>query len=151
MALWLACACITKSKVDFQPCFILFSIVIIELVSILLILPQRFLYFLKVSSFIASVEKRSFSQLSVSAHSLRAISNFECISARLCGYCASEIFANTLDEDLRSWKTVLELPFMDLQSISHFVASSSEYSSKRFFATFFPFRTVASQSAQRAV
>ena len=52
------------------------------------------------------------------------------------------ILANTLDEDLRSWKTVLELPLTDLQSSSHFVASSSEYSSKRFFAISFSFRVL---------
>ena len=42
-------------------------------------------------------EYKSFNQLSVSIHSLRAILNFDNISGRLCGYCASEIFANTLD------------------------------------------------------
>ena len=44
------------------------------------------------------------------------------------------IFANTLDEDLRSWKTVLGLPLIVLQSNSHLVASSSEYSSNKFLA-----------------
>ena len=65
-------------------------------------------------------------------------------SARLWGYCASVMLANTLDEDLRSWKTVLELPLIDLQSISHFVASSSEYSSNKFFAIVRSFHVLAS-------
>ena len=95
--------------------------------------------------------KSNLSQLSVSAHSFRAILNLESISARLWGYCASVILANTLDEDLRSWKTVLELPLIDLQSSSHFVASSSEYSSNKFLAISFSFRVLASKSAHRAV
>ena len=109
------------------------SIVIIELVSILLILPQRFLCFLKVSSFIASVEKRSFSQLSVSAHSLRAISNFECISARLCGYCASLILAYTLEEDFLIWNTTLESNLFSLHSFTMLTANCSLYSISKFF------------------
>ncbi len=72
-----------KARLIFQPCFSLFSIVIHELVSIPLILPQRFLCFLNVPSLIASVENNNFSQPSVSAHSFLAISNLECISAML--------------------------------------------------------------------
>ena len=70
-----------------------------EDVNILRILPHKFLYFLKVFSSILPGDKINLSQLSVSMHSFRAISNFESISARLCGYCASDMFANTLDED----------------------------------------------------
>ena len=70
-----------------------------EEVNILRILPHKFRYFLKVSSSMSPDEKISFSQLSVSIHSLRAISNFESISARLWGYCASEMLAKTLDDD----------------------------------------------------
>ena len=77
-------------------CFSLFSIVIHDAVSILLILPQRLRCDLNVASSIAPDAKISFSQLSASAHSLRAISSFECISARLCGYCASVMFAKHL-------------------------------------------------------
>ena len=65
-----------------------------EDVNILLILPHKFLYFLKVTSSMLPKESISFSQLSVSIHSFRAISNFESISARLCGYWASEMLAN---------------------------------------------------------
>ena len=82
-----------------QPCFNLFSIVMHDAVRSLLILPQRFRCNLKVSSSIAPDAKISLSQDSVSAHSFLAISSFECISARLCGYCASVILANTLDDD----------------------------------------------------
>jgi hypothetical protein len=89
----------THKNKPFQPCFILFSIVIHEDVNIRRILPQRLRYFLKVSSSMLLEEKINLSQLSVSIHSLRAISNFESISARLWGYCASEMFAKTLDED----------------------------------------------------
>ena len=70
-------------------------------VNILCILPQRFLYFLNVISSIAFAEYKSFNQLSVSTHSFRAILNFESISGRLWGYCASVILANTLEEALR--------------------------------------------------
>ena len=80
---------------------IFFSIVIQEAVNIRCILPQRFLCFLKVSSSIERLEYYNFSQLSVSAHSLRAILNLDSISAKLCGYCASVIFANTLEDDFR--------------------------------------------------
>ena len=62
----------TKSKAVFQPCFNLFSIVMHDAVSILLILPQRFRWDLNVSSSITKDAKISLSQLSVSAHSLRA-------------------------------------------------------------------------------
>ena len=88
-----------KSKVVFQPCFNLFSIVMHDAVSILLILPQRLRCDLNVCSSITPDAKISFSQLSVSAHSFLAISSFECMSARLWGYCASVILAKTLDED----------------------------------------------------
>ena len=91
---------------------IFFSIVMHDDVNILCILPQRFLYFLKVSSSIASEECKSFNQLSVSTHSLRAILNLESISGKLWGYCASEIFAKTLEEDLRIWNIVFELKGM---------------------------------------
>ncbi len=66
----------------------------------------------------------------------------ESISARLWGYCASVMLAKTLDEALRSWKTVFELPLIDLPSNSHLVASSSEYSSNKFFAVSFSFRVL---------
>ena len=72
---------------------ILFSIVTQEEVSNLVILPHKLRYSLKVCSSIHPVLKSNLSQLSVSAHSLRAILNFESISARLWGYCASLIFA----------------------------------------------------------
>ena len=124
---------------------IFFSIVIHDEVSILCILPQRLRYVLKVASSITFVLKSNLSQLSVSAHSFLAILNLESISARLWGYCASVILANTLDEDLRSWKTVLELPLIDLQSSSHFVASSSECSSNKFFAILFSFHVLRIQ------
>ena len=62
---------------------ILFSIVIHEDVNILRILPQRLRCFLNVFSSIASEEYKSFSQLSVSIHSFRAILNFESISGKL--------------------------------------------------------------------
>jgi len=77
--------------------FNFFSIVTQDEVSILLILPQRLRSDLKVSSSIISASNISLSQLSVSTHSLRAILNFESISARLCGYCASAMFAKTLE------------------------------------------------------
>ena len=60
--------------------------VIQEEVNILCILPQRFLYFLNVSSSIELLEYKSFNQLSVSTHSLRAILNFDNISGKLWGY-----------------------------------------------------------------
>ena len=85
---------------------IFFSIVMQDAVNILCILPQRFLCFLKVSSSMELFENKSFNQLSVSTHSLRAILNFDNISGKLCGYWASVIFANTLEEDLRIWKIV---------------------------------------------
>lgn len=71
-----------KSKA-FQPCFILLSIVMHDAVSILRILPQRLRCRLKVLSSILPEEKINLSQLSVSAHSFRAISNLDSISARL--------------------------------------------------------------------
>ena len=77
--------------------FSFFSIVIQDEVSILFILPQRLRSDLKVCSSIAPDAKISLSQDSVSAHSFLAISSLECISARLWGYCASVILANTLD------------------------------------------------------
>ena len=83
----------------FQPCFNLFSRVIHDEVNILRILPHKFLWFLKVASSMVPDEKINLSQLSVSMHSLRAISNLDSMSARLCGYCASEILAKTLEED----------------------------------------------------
>ena len=70
----------------------------------------------------------SLSQDSVSAHSFLAISNFECISARLCGYCASEMFAKTLDEDFLIWKTILESILYSLHSFATLTANSSLYS-----------------------
>ena len=57
------------------------------------------------------------------------------------------MFANTLDEDLRSWKTVLALPLIDLQISSHFVASSSEYSSNKFLAIVRSFRVLITPKA----
>ena len=85
-------------------------------------------------------EKISLSQLSVSIHSLRAISNFESISARLCGYYASEMLAKTLDEDFLTWYTVFESILCSLQSVAISQANASEYSSSKFFAVSFPFR-----------
>ena len=61
----------------------LFSIVTQDDVNILCNLPQRFLYFLKVSSSIEPEDNKSFNQLSVSTHSLRAILNLESISGKL--------------------------------------------------------------------
>ena len=80
------------------------------------------------------------SQLSVSMHSLRAISNFESISARLWGYCASDMLANTLDEDFLIWYTVLESILYSLQSFAISQANCSEYSSNKFFDIYFSFR-----------
>ena len=128
-----------KSKA-FQPCFNLFSIVIQEDVNILRTLPQRLRYFLKVSSSMLPDEKINLSQLSVSIHSLRAISNFESISARLWGYCASETFAKTLDEDFLIWYEVLESILLLLQSAAISQANFSEYSNNKFFAISFSFR-----------
>ena len=76
--------------------------------------------------------KINFNQLSVSAHSFRAISNFECISARLCGYWASVILAKTLDEDFLIWKTVLESILYSEQSLAILTANFSLYSKRRF-------------------
>ena len=106
--------------------FNLFSIVMQEEVNILLILPHRFRCFLYVASSILPTESKSFSQLSVSMHSLRAILNLESISSRLCPYCASETLAKTLEEDFLSWKHMLELPFMLLHSRSTSTANCSE-------------------------
>ena len=77
--------------------------------------------------------KNNFNQLSVSAHSFLAISNFECISARLCGYWASVMFAKTLDEDFLIWKTVLESILYSEQSFAILIANSSLYSKSKFF------------------
>ena len=109
-----------------------------DAVSILLILPHRFRCNLNVCSSITPDAKISLSQLSVSAHSLRAISSLECISARLWGYCASVILANTLDEDFFIWKTVLESILYYAQSLTILTANSSLYSKSklRFISTF---------------
>ena len=71
----------------------------------------------------------SLSQLSVSIHSLRAILNLESISGRLWGYCASEILANTLEEDFVIWKMVLALFLRSSVSQSDWIstANCSEY------------------------
>ncbi len=62
-----------------------FSLSVLQLeISIRLILPQRFLYFLYVISSILLVLCNNCSHPSVSLHSLREISNFESISALLC-------------------------------------------------------------------
>ena len=102
-----------------------------EAVSILVILPHRLRCDLNVTSSIAPDAKISLSQDSVSAHSLRAISNLECISARLWGYCASVILAKTLDEDFLIWKTVLESILYSLQSLAILTANSSLYSKSK--------------------
>ena len=104
-----------------------------DAVSIRLILPQRLRWDLNVSSSITPEAKMSSSQDSVSAHSFLAISNLECISARLCGYCASVIFAKTLDEDYLIWKTVLESILYASQSFTILIANSSPYSKSKFF------------------
>lgn len=80
-----------------------------EAVSIRCILPQRFLYVLKALSSMEPFAYRSFNQLSVSRHSLRAILNFESISGKLCGYCASVMLAKTLEDDLQIWNIVFLL------------------------------------------
>ena len=110
-----------------------------EDVNILRILPQRLRYFLNDSSFMLPEEYINLSQLSVSMHSLRAISNFESISARLWGYCASDMLAKTLDEDFLIWYTVLESILYSLQSIAISQANCSEYSSNKFLAICFSF------------
>ena len=102
-----------------------------ELVKSLFILPQRLRWDLKVCSSITPDAKISLSQLSVSTHSFRAISSLECISARLCGYWASEILAKTLDEDFLIWKEVLESVLCSLQSIVILIANSSLYSKSK--------------------
>ena len=92
--------------------------------------------------------KINFNQLSVSTHSFRAISNFECISARLCGYWASVMFAKTLDEDFFIWKTVLESILYSEQSFAILIANSSLYSNSKFRFIFTPFRTKSRQSRE---
>ena len=81
------------------------------------------------------------SQLSVSMHSLRAISNFERMSARLWGYCASDMLAKTLDEDFLIWYAALESILYSLQSFAISQANCSEYSSDKFLAIYFSFRS----------
>ena len=92
--------------------------------------------------------KINFNQLSVSAHSFQAISNFECISARLCGYWASVMFAKTLDEDFFIWKTVLESISYSEQSFAISIANSSLYSNSKFRFIFTPLRTNSRQSRE---
>ena len=92
---------------------------------------------------ICPVEYKSFNQLSVSKHSFLAIFNFESISGKLCGYCASVMFAKTLDEDLRIWKTVFEQFFIldnDWQSNSISIANCSAYFISRFSFIISPYK-----------
>ena len=130
----------------YQPCLSLFSMVIHDAVSILLILPHKLRYDLNVGSSIAPDARMSLSQLSVSAHSFRAISNLECISARLCGYCASVMFAKTLEEDFFIWKTVLESILYSVQRLAILIANSSPYSKSKLRFISIPFRTKSRQS-----
>ena len=116
-------------------CVIFFSIVMQEAVSIRRILPHKFRLSLKIFSLIYPVENKSFSQLSVSKHSFLAIFNFESISGKLCGYCASVIFAKTLEDDLRICKTVFEQSFI-LDNGWHIVSISIANCSAYFISKF---------------